>query len=94
MVALADARTQVAEMQDHTYRLADDLDAANTKLAFAGLMLYEAPYWNVADGKRDGPYCATCWEGRDRLAIHLYEWSRDWWTCNTCKSSFKNADDD
>ena len=92
MVALADARTQVAEMQDQTYRIADELSETKKKLAFSGSMQYEAPYyWNVAGGKRDGPYCATCWEGRDHLAIHLYEWSRDSWACNTCKSSVKDA---
>ncbi len=61
-------------MQAHTYRLVDELSDAQKRLTLAGSLQYEAPYyWNVAGGKRDGPYCATCWESREHLAIHLYE---------------------
>jgi hypothetical protein len=53
-------------------------------------MQYEAPfYWNVAGGARDGPYCATCWEGRDHLAIHLHEWVPGGWVCNTCEKAIR-----
>ena len=92
MVALADARTQTAEMQDVTYRLADQLAATQKKLAFGGAMQFEAPYyWNVIDGKRDGPFCATCWDGREKLAIHLYQMSPGHWQCHTCNKSVKDA---
>ena len=40
-------------MQDATDRLADELSATKKKLAFAGTMEYEAPYyWNVTEGKK------------------------------------------
>jgi hypothetical protein len=93
MVSLADARTQVAEMQDQTYRLADELAEAKKQLAFAGTMKYEAPYyWNVAGGQKDGPYCATCWDGRDHLAIRLYQAQRGYWQCHTCKNTVEDGD--
>jgi hypothetical protein len=79
-------------MQEQMDRLARDLSDTKAKLVFAGSMEYEAPYYfNVADGKRDGPYCATCWDGRDRLAVRLYEWSPGSWICNTCKAAVHGA---
>jgi len=90
MVALAEARTQVAEMQDQTYRLADQLAETERKLAFAGTMKYEAPYYfNIADGQREGPYCPSCWDGTSKLAIRLYEASPGRWICHTCKAWFR-----
>lgn len=92
MVDLAQARTQVAEMQDETYRLADRLADTERKLAFAGSMKYEAPYYfNISDGQRDGPYCPSCWDGREKLAIRLYERSPGSWVCNTCKVSLRDS---
>jgi hypothetical protein len=92
MVALAEARTQVADMQDQTYRLADELVATERKLAFAGNMRYEAPYYfNISDGQRDGPYCPSCWDGRQKLAIRLYQASPGFWMCNACKTSLRDS---
>jgi hypothetical protein len=94
MVKLAEARTDVAEMQDVVYRMADEISDLEKKLEFAGSMKYEAPYYfSITDGKRDGPYCATCWESKNKLAVHLYQWSRGSWTCNTCKSPVHDAND-
>lgn len=92
MVALADARTQVSEMQDQAYRRADELADIRKKMAFAGTMVYTAPYYfNTADGKRDGPFCATCWDSRDKLAVRLYEAVTGFWRCNTCKAEVRDA---
>jgi hypothetical protein len=86
MVALAEARTQAAGMQDSISSMADELADAKKKLAFAGTMVYEAPYYlNMADGQRDGPYCASCWDGRGKQAIRLYQNAPGYWICNTCK---------
>jgi hypothetical protein len=92
MVSLAEARTESAEMQDVVYRLTDELDEAKKMLAFAGTMRFGAPYyWNVADGGRDGPFCATCWDGREHLAIRLYEAQTGFWVCHTCKNRVQDG---
>lgn len=94
MGELATARTQAADLQDTIRCLSEDLNEARKKLAFAGTMEYEAPYYfNVAGGQRDGPYCPTCWEGHAKLAIHLNEWSRGSWICNACGKAVANAND-
>ena len=91
---LATARTQAADLQDTIRCLSEDLAEAREKLDFAGTMKYEAPYYfNVAGGQRDGPYCPACWEGRAKLAIHMYEWSPGSWTCNACKTSVHDGND-
>jgi hypothetical protein len=83
MVDLANARTQTSDMQEAMDHLADELRTAEKKLAFAGSMKYEAPYYvNVGAGDR-GPYCGTCWDA-ERLAIHLIERQRGFWYCKRC----------
>jgi hypothetical protein len=93
MGELAEARTDLAVLQSYAYQLSDELAAAKKKLAFAGTMVFEAPFYvNTAGGQRDGPYCPACWEGRENLAVHLYKWSAGSWTCNTCKAAFHGPD--
>jgi hypothetical protein len=85
MIALSDARADLADVKSQTQIMQEDIANLTKKPAFAGAMGFEAPYyWNTADGKRDGPYCATCWEGHAKLAIHLFEEAPGHWRCNTC----------
>ncbi len=85
MVQLAEARSDLAYMQDSMDELGREFSAVKEKLKFAGTMNFETPYyWNTADGKREGPYCPTCWEGREKLVIHLFLEARGQWVCNTC----------
>jgi hypothetical protein len=89
MVALSDARSDLADVKAQTELMREDIAKLTKKLAFAGTMIFEAPhYWNTADGKRDGPYCATCWEGHAKLAIHLFQTHNGWFKCNTCRTEF------
>lgn len=91
MGELASARTDLAALHANVYRLAQELEETKNKLAFAGSMVFEAPYYfNVADGGRDGPYCATCWDGRGKLAIRLYEAVPGFWVCHTCKTELRD----
>ena len=56
-------------------------------------MTFDAPYyWNTAEDKRDGPYCATCWDGREHLAIRLYQAQPGYWQCHTCKNTVESLD--
>ncbi len=92
MGELATARVDLAHMQDVIFRLGDEISELQKKLEFAGSMQFEAPYyWNASDGKKDGPFCATCWDGRGRLAIRLYEELPGHWKCHTCKNDVQDA---
>ena len=92
MVSLAEARTDLVQVQAQTIELGEELERTKKKLAFAGTMNFEAPYyWNVAEGQRDGPYCATCWDGREHLAIHLYRAQPGYWQCHTCKNTVEDG---
>jgi len=91
MVQLAETRTDLAQVQAQTIELWEELELTKKKLVFAGTMEFEAPYyWNIAGGRRDGPYCATCWDGREHLAIRLYEAQRGYWQCHTCKNTVED----
>jgi ribosomal protein L37AE/L43A len=92
MVSLADARVQLSDIQAAMDSLAFQLREANAKLTFAGTMEYVRPYYmNTAGGKRDGPYCPTCWDGRERLAIRLYQAGQGFWECHTCDKHVRDS---
>jgi hypothetical protein len=94
MVELADARTETAGMKEVMDGMAREIGALREKLEFAGSMKYETPYYfNVADGMRDGLYCATCWDGKNK-GVRLYQYSSGFWICNTCKNQVEDANAD
>jgi hypothetical protein len=91
MVSLADARSEIATMKEDFYGLSEELNETKRKLAFAGTMEFKAPYyWNVASRPKDGPFCATCWDGRSHLAVRLYEAQPGYWQCHTCKNTVED----
>ncbi len=92
MNALADARMKTADMQATLDSLAAQLAAAEAKLAFAGTMKFKAPYyWNTATKPPDGPYCAACWDGREHLAVHLYQATTGYWQCQVCENTVEDS---
>jgi uncharacterized membrane protein len=49
---------------------------------------YESPYyWNVINGKKDGPYCQCCYD-KDSSLIRLQERVKGYWECKVCKNSY------
>lgn len=84
--ALADVKTELAGVQDTIRDQQRTIRELNEKMTFAGKMEFDAPYfWNVTDGKREGPYCQKCWED-DKKSIHLYLLGNGYWVCAACKT--------
>lgn len=89
--ALADAKIELARVQDTIEEQARTIRELQEKQAFAGNMKFEVPYyWNLDSGKRDGPYCQPCWDEK-RLAARLYSLGNGSWTCKVCNKGFRDG---
>jgi len=87
---ITELREAVLNAKEEVLRLREENQTLNAKLAFAGSMKYQAPYYiNVGGGDR-GPYCGTCWDA-ERLAIHLIERQRGYWQCRRCEDQVEDS---
>jgi hypothetical protein len=67
-----------------------DLEEARGELVKRGAMKFRPPYyWKDGD---ETPFCPKCWEGKDKLDVHLSARRRNFAgilrDCLQCKSSF------
>jgi len=88
MEALADARTELAQVQDlaleQERRIKELEQAAETR----GRVKYQAPYYWLLEGERkDGPFCQQCYDKLGRL-IRLQDLEDGVWGCMTCKNNY------
>jgi hypothetical protein len=85
--SLADAKVELASVQDTLQQQEREIRELKEKQAFAGNMQYESPYyWHVEGEKRDGPFCQPCWDQK-RLAIRLYSNTPGYWSCQVCNNN-------
>lgn len=86
--ALAEAKIQLATVQDTLIDQRREIRDLQQQQAFAGTLEFQGhSYWRVVSGKRGGPFCQNCWD-KDEKAIRLYEYSRGWWQCHTCDARY------
>ena len=86
-LALADAKTQLADMMTENLQLKSDLATATSPPV---LLPKDGMYYKSDD---DGPFCTICFD-RDEKAIRLVEvgmsiWSTGRWSCGVCKTRFR-----
>jgi hypothetical protein len=91
ITALADTRVELATVQETLLAQERSIRELTEQLAFNGKMTYEKPYyWNVADDKRDGPFCQRCWDEKHQ-AIRLQGGTNGLWGCKVCGGGFKDG---
>jgi hypothetical protein len=86
--ALADAKMEVATVQQALLDKDVELGRLHEQLALRGKLQWEHPYyWVTEAGEKDGPYCQQCYDNEHKL-IRLSGDGRGYWECKTCKNTY------
>ncbi len=89
--ALADAKIQIADIQQLLLDKDNELRAANERLAVKEKLQWEKPYyWLIVDNQKDGPFCQHCYDKHKEL-IRLQGNGEGYWDCKACKSSYTDS---
>ena len=88
---LADAKMQIAEIQDLLISSEEENKKLQRQLLLEKKMDYEAPYYwkNLDDGSKDGPYCQKCFDEHQKI-IRLQDKKNGTWHCLSCSSTVKD----
>lgn len=88
---LADAKIQIADVQQFLIEKDAELRAVREQLAVKGNIQWESPYyWLCDDGKKDGPFCQSCYD-KDHTLIRLQERAKGHWQCKVCKNDYTDS---
>ena len=86
--ALADAKMDVATVQQALLDKDGELARLKEQLAIREKLQWEHPYyWVIEAGKKEGPYCQQCYDNDHKL-IRLNGDGRGFWECKTCKNTY------
>lgn len=92
--ALADAKVQIAEVQQFLIDKDEELRALKGQLEIKEKLSWEKPcYWLIDGDKKEGPYCQKCYD-KDHLLIRLQNREKGYWECMECKNSYYGDDFD
>ena len=84
--SLADAKMQIAEIQEALIDSDREKKALLNKLNLKENLVYEKPYyWKKDGGNKEGPFCQLCYDKNDKL-IRLQDWGNGEWECKSCKT--------
>ncbi|SRR6266852_4596741 len=66
---LGELQTRVMEVEEENRALKDELKTIKEQDKIAGeLKVEDNAYYIVREGKKEGPYCMTCWDADRKLA--------------------------
>lgn len=86
--ALADAKIQIADVQQFLIEKDAEIRATKEQLAIKENLHWESPYyWILAGDKKDGPYCQRCYD-KDHTLIRLQHYETGVWNCMVCKTAY------
>lgn len=91
--ALADTKTEVAELQLVLQEKDKEIAALTAHLEVRESVTWEAPYYFIQKGEtREGPFCQQCYDSDSKL-IRLQGsiTSRGEWRCRTCRSVYHDS---
>ncbi len=89
--ALADAKIQIAEIQQIIIEKDAEIRAATEQLTVRGKIQWEKPcYWLIEGTRKDGPFCQLCYDKNKEL-IRLQGGGDGYWECKACKSSYTDS---
>lgn len=88
---LADAKIQIAEVQQILIEKDAELRASKEQLVVKEKLHWAKPYyWLLDDGKKDGPFCQHCYD-KHRELIRLQGNGDGYWECKACKNSYTDS---
>lgn len=91
MIALANAKSDLADVQGLLLEKDSTIAKLTSKLEIRSLMEWDSPYyWKKDNEKRDGPFCAKCYDSEEKL-IHLQYLSNGSWCCQECKNAVRDS---
>lgn len=84
MVALAEARSEIADIQGVILEKDETIAEINRQLNLKKSVVWADYYYYVEDSeKRDGPYCQKCYDNENKL-IRLMGGNNGSWKCRVC----------
>jgi hypothetical protein len=86
---LSELQTRVMEVEEENRGLKDRVGQLIGQLSTRDSLVHDGErYWSQRDGKRDGPFCSTCWDVDSRLVrmrtYQSYGTGRTAYTCDYC----------
>ncbi|CAK2110017.1 conserved hypothetical protein [Vibrio crassostreae] len=88
--ALADAKMELSDLQVELAIKDQEIKKLELTLAQRRSVVWEKPYYWVTDNdKKDGPFCAQCYDSSEKL-IRLQGGGNCFWRCKTCNCTFKD----
>ena len=89
--ALADAKMQIAEIQQVLIEKDGEIRVATEQLAVKEKLQWEKPYyWLIEGTRKEGPFCQHCYDKNKEL-IRLQGNSDGYWECKACKSNYTDS---
>jgi formylglycine-generating enzyme required for sulfatase activity len=88
---IMELREGALEVQEENIRLREKVKELEDKLNKKENVIWEAPfYWRKDGDKKDGPFCAQCYDKAGNL-IRPLDHKNGVWTCPTCKNIYKDS---
>lgn len=83
-----DARAELVDLKEQNLQLREDVGALKEQLKIKGQLAVEKNrYFLVEGGKKDGPFCTRCWDGKDKLLVRLHRSRQFQDHCPNCKTA-------
>lgn len=79
---LSKVKMDMIEVQDENVDL-------KLRLKVNAELVYVKPFYFSKDESDKEPYCAQCKDNEGK-AIHLHEYSKSYWECQTCDSKYRD----
>ena len=89
---IMELREAAIQLQEENLELRQRLKALEEQIALRAKVVWEKPYYWIIDegGKRDGPYCQSCYD-KDSKLMRLQDGENGVWNCKVCKSTFVDS---
>lgn len=89
--ALADAKIQIADIQQVLVEKDAELRVATEQLIVKEKIQWESPYyWLFDNAKKEGPFCQHCYD-KNQALIRLQGNGEGYWECKVCKNSYTDS---
>lgn len=87
---LSELQTRVMEVEEENRRLKEQVRQLNEQRSIGENLQHDGErYWLDRDGKRDGPFCPTCWDV-DAMLVRMRTWESEsrniHYICDFCNS--------
>lgn len=91
VTALAEAKIEVANVQDEILKRDDEICKLKNKLQVKGNMVWDKPYYWYTEGEeKQGPFCQKCYDSDEKM-IRLQGGGKKYWRCTVCKTKYADA---